>query len=318
VNQLKQLLTEYGYSVTENAQSIVTTCPICNRAKKLYLFLDTGYGKCMRCNTDFSPALLVVYITGCTWQEAFKVLGKVNKLKGSQRNQLPDLLSYKSNIKQKPQEEIKEFKMPYDFFKLVDNHTKFPEAIEYLKKRNIRAEEIIKFDLRYSPSMKRIIIPVYTHGKCVGWQGRDITGESELPYLSPSGFKRGSALMGLDKLNPKLDYIILSEGPFDFLKLSCYSNVVCSMGKQITKQQLQLIKNTKFKKIYLALDPDAFDLFDKIAYELKPDKELYLMTPPEHYKDFGECNITEIKHAFKSASKYNRGDYVSGAILRKD
>lgn len=312
--QLKELLTNNGYEVTENSRSLVTECLSCGRSKHLYLFLETGYGKCMRCGTSFSPEAIVVHITGCTFQEARKVLGKVGRPVGEERERLPRLHQFPKDAEIK---EVPEFTLPPDFL-LLKERPDLAIAWQYLQKRGITEDVIRKYDLRYSPDMKRIVIPIYTGDKCVGWQGRDVTGRSSLPYLSPSGFSRASVVLGINRIETDYNFAILTEGPFDFLKVAALPNTLCSLGKQVTKDQISLIKGlTTVKRVYLALDPDACALFDQIASALEPSQEVFLMLPPEGKKDFGDCTLTEILEAFQNAKRYSRGMFLSPAILIK-
>lgn len=313
--QLKKLLIDNGYIVTENARSLVTECFSCGKSKHLYLFLETGYGKCMRCGTSFSPEAIVVHITGCSFREAKRVLGKVGKLVGEQRQRLPHLLQ--SNKNASPTKEIKRFPLPLDFFPL-STRPDLVTPLQYLQKRGITEEVIHKYDLRYSPAMQRIVIPIYMDDKCVGWQGRDVTDNASLPYLSPLGFSRSSILLGIDCIEKDYEFAILTEGPFDFLKVASLPNTLCSLGKQVTKDQIALIKKlTTVKKVYLALDPDACALFDSIACALEPTQEVFLMLPPKNKKDFGECTLTEILEAFQNAKRYSRSMFLSPAVLIK-
>jgi DNA primase len=312
-HKLKLLLTEYGYPVQETGRSYITTCLVCGKSKHLYIFKETGYGKCMRCNASFSPESIVVQLAGCSYHEAKNILNAADKLKGDDRIKFPTFIRSRSKININ-KDDITEFVIPVNFNILGSEHSK---AWDYLNKRGIETSVIIKYNLMYADDMKRIIIPIFMNGKCVGWQGRDITGEAELPYIFPFNFKRAKILIGLDKLNNRLDYVILSEGPFDFLKLAILQNVVCSMGKNVSKEQLLLIKKLSAKRIYIALDPDAWDLFDKITNFLEPDKEVWLMVPPNNKKDFGDCTNDEILTAFAEAKRYYKKSFLSDKIFKQ-
>lgn len=317
IQMIEQLLTDFGFPVRRNTQSLVTTCLLCNKPKHLYIYLSNGFGKCMRCNATYSPESIVSIIKNCSYAEAKKILFDLEYIpKAENRKTIPKLFDKNSN---KPADSpAVNITLPMNFFKLSERYD-FKEAWQYLKDRGIEKDIIEKYDLRYSPEMQRVIIPVYNQeNACIGWQGRDITGESELPYLSPIGFNRAKLLLGYEKISDKFDYLILSEGPFDFLKLAILRNTVCSFGKNVTERQLGLIQElTYIKKVYIALDPDACDLFDRIAHNLEPNQQVYLMLPPDNKKDFGECTTDEILKSFLNAKKYSRGCFLYSKIIKE-
>lgn len=71
--KLQELFQEHGYDVKENERSLVTTCPQCSKEKHFYVFKETGFGKCMKCGTSFSPEAIVVALTDCSWGDAKRV-----------------------------------------------------------------------------------------------------------------------------------------------------------------------------------------------------------------------------------------------------
>jgi hypothetical protein len=312
---IKQLLIEAGFKVTENARSLVTTCLSCNKPKHLYLFLETGYGRCLKCNTFYTPESIIVELKQCSYAEAREILGSGQMIPKAEYREKPLQILKPESEQGSPKEAIKDITMPFNFFKLSER-LDFTAAWEYLLKRGVLADIVQIYDLRYCPDMKRIIIPIYMNGKCAGWQGRDITGQSELPYMSPAGFSRARILMGYDHIDSKYNYVVLGEGPFDLLKLAVLRNAVCSMGKVVTSDQLNLIRQLPVKRVYIALDPDACDLFDKIAFNLMADKEVYLMIPPDDKKDFGDCSSNEILKAFLQAKPYSRIGFWSGKLIK--
>lgn len=89
--------------------------------------------------------------------------------------------------KMKPDQkkDTSKFEMPFDSVPLMNNNeTIIPwEAYWWLRKYGIKADEIKKFGIQYSPAYKRVIIPIYDYQidlddnilgkKIVGWCGRD-------------------------------------------------------------------------------------------------------------------------------------------------
>lgn len=311
--RLEELFIEHGFPFYETERSIITTCPQCNKEKHLYLYKTSGNGKCMKCGTSFSAAAVVVAITGCTYHDAFKILD-ANKF--IEANQTLHFTLGEARRADVYDEEIRTAPLPANFLDLTHNESK--PGLEYLVQRGVWWPILSLYNVRYCPSMKRVIFPVRQGDGYVGWQGRDITGKSELRYMSPKGFQKARVLLGYELVNhgEERDYVILSEGPVDCLRLAILGNSVCSMGKEVSTTQIKLIQRLLVKKVYLALDPDAFPVFDAIALELEPEQEVYIMMPPEGRKDFGECEDKEILEAFKNARRYTRGGQISANILK--
>lgn len=314
--KLKKLLTENGYDFSENDRSIITTCPQCSKAKHMYLFKETGNGKCMKCGTTYSPQAFVVAVAVCTFAEAYKILESGERVEAHKRLSFGTSTSKTAGTRPS----LTPIVLPSNFFPLKRDFA--IEGYEYMRD-NRKLEDLDTliewYDLMYCPSMKRVIFPIRQDGVMAGWQGRDITGRSELRYLSPSGFQKAKVLLGYDMLNtgdPPADHIILTEGPIDMLKVAFLENAVCTMGKEISQTQLDLIRDLPNNEVVLALDPDAFMVFDKLAAEFKPEKNVTLMTPPEGKKDFGECSKREVAEAFKNRKIYTKGSMLSGAILK--
>lgn len=309
--KIREFLTKSGLPFQENERSIITSCPQCGKDNKLYLFREKGYGKCFKCGTSFSAAALVVALTGCTYPDAFKILEVGEPVHAGER------LFFNEGVQQeKKKVEVQHINLPGDFFSY---HRKLAKpGVDYLLERGCWLHTIGYYNIHYCPYMKRVIFPLWSGGGYVGWQGRDISGEAELRYLTSKGFSKGKFLMGYENIKTdRVSHVILTEGPVDCMRVAILRNAVCSMGKLVSHDQLELLRQRKdIDTIYLALDPDAFEVFDFIASELKPDKKVYLMQPPAGRKDFGECTDVEILKSFKEAKPYVRNSMLSGEILK--
>ena len=318
IDKIRAILTESGISFSETDRSLITTCVICGKAKHLYLFLDpgNGYGKCMRCGVLTSPTTLISQIKHCSYEEAQEIIAAGTIVQHTSGTALPLL-----GVKTEPPSEtsVPTFILPFTFYELKDGE--YAEAWAYLNMRGIHPTIVKQYHLMYAPEMQRIIIPIFYDNKCVGWQGRDITGlEKDLPYMFPSGFRRAQVLIGINQINPAVEHLILAEGAFDWLKVAILGNAVCSMGKNVSLAQIKLMQSLpNIKRIYIALDPDAWDSFDRILAN-REHREVWLMVPPNDKKDFGECTDAEVNYAFHNAKKYEKqgdGHFISGKILNK-
>ena len=313
IDKIRTVLLEQGIEFQETGRSLITACIICGKSKHLYLFLETGYGKCMRCNALINPTSFIAQVKHCTYLEAQTILAAESDFQHTSDAKLPDLAT--KVVRPGADINMSVFILPFSFYELKDGE--YDEAWQYLQRRGIHSTIAKQYHLMYSPEMQRIIIPIFYENQCVGWQGRDITGTAQLPYIFPSGFRRAQVLMGISQINPAIEHLILSEGAFDWLKVAILGNAVCSMGKNVSINQVKLIQSLPYiKRIYIALDPDAWDSFDKLK-SMFDNKEVWLMTPPDNKKDFGECTDAEINYAFHNAKRYNKKSFISGKILNK-
>jgi DNA primase len=150
-----------------------------------------------------------------------------------------------------------------------------PQHIKYLKSRNFNPEEIQKEwgvmgTIGIGPYANRIIIPIEYYGVLCSYQGRDITGKSELRYKACKSAEEvidhQSIVYGADKAKP-YNQCVLVEGVFDAWRLG--PGAVCCFGISYTnKQILCLAKN--FKTVYVMFDNeyDAQRQADKLIAEL--------------------------------------------------
>jgi DNA primase len=197
---------------------------------------------------------------------------------------------------------------------------------DYVLGRGVKPEYVQKYDLRYSPTMARVIIPVYDGLKrCVGYQARDITGQAELKILSPKGFDKSKALLGYwqaiadrAKSDHPRDSVVLVEGPFDLLKVAELDGALCSFGKNVSKQQIQLIRDLNVKRVYLGLDPDAMREIKKYAALLEPAIEAWVIQPPPNQKDFGDCSYEEVQAAKSLAKRYSPDLLVEPRLFQRN
>ena len=93
----------------------------------------------------------------------------------------------------------------------------------------------------------------------------------------------------------------------DGLKAHLCGGNVASMGKAVGKGQLELIRNSGCRKLYLGLDPDAYLEVNRIR-KIMTDVVLYDLRPPAPYKDLGEMSMEAVKHLFDHAPVLHPSD----------
>lgn len=327
--QLEQALAGADIEFRRAARSfVVRTCPKCNGHDKVMAFRDGGNGRCLKCGWSFNAIQLLMEAGGCSTEQARKLLGLVQRQVIQQgRLDAPALQLDTQLIIEAKRREPPRMTLPDDCIGIEHEYITGP-GIRYLGRRGVSVEMAKRHDLHWWPSESRVVIPVYDGGRvCRGWQARDTTGKARLKITSPAGFTKALTLMGYECLDRSRDWIILSEGPFDFLRLDLIGNSVCSMGAEVSADQINMIRELDWvRRVYLALDPDAFLKIDRIRSAIGMTKEVFLMQPPVDRQmwldpaadksDFGNTTDEGIWTAFRSAYPYSHLRVVGEAVLK--
>lgn len=316
--RLVDILDDLGVSYHTNARSVVIhECPKCGGKKVLLVFRDNGVGSCRKCEWKFGPVGLLIGL-GMDPDKARELFGK-NRTAPVESLDL-DAISMEQTgprMEPPPSPEPVQFPMPPDFFPLLKNPSITQPGIDYCRKRGLTDSQMEMHDLRYCPSQKRVVIPVRDrNGILRGWQARDITGRAINKIDSPQGFQKGLVLMGSDLLRDDVPHLILSEGPFDHIALDILGNSVCSMGADVSARQIEMIKSMNgVEHVFLALDPDVYHKLKPLHDKIYPDKQVWLLRPPEDKKywidknesksDFGNTTAEGIIEAWKNAKLYS-------------
>jgi hypothetical protein len=136
-------------------------------------------------------------------------------------------------------------------------------------------------DLLYPLAKDRVIFPIYKDGDLIAWQGRTINNEVEPRWYIPPGFVK--PVYNLDNV-AKNEVPIVAEGIPS--AIACGPKGVALFGKEITQQQVDLLK--KCRCCIVATDPETFVIdsrgtkptifADKL--KMKLDKALALPSVP--------------------------------------
>lgn len=145
----------------------------------------------------------------------------------------------------------------------------------YLIKRGLDPDEIEeKYKIRAGGIVGewkyRLIIPIYQEKLLVSYQGRDITGNSDLRYktlsVEKSVINPKFCLYNLDNAKD-FSYIGVCEGVVDVWKLG--DGFVATLGTSTTEEQVR--KLSRYKNVFIVFDPEpnaqmrARKLGDRIA-----------------------------------------------------
>ncbi len=317
---LKDLLERSGVEFDQNSQSYKMECPKCGKKDKLWILKHNGYFVCWHCKeTENYKGRCEYALSDVLGLGIEEIRAKLYDGGIPPGNILEvDLKDFFSD----DGEEISvaptllEVEWPVDALPITNKNS--VKGVEYLLGRGISPEMMLEYGLRYRASQRRVLFPVIMNGKLYGYQGRAIypTENLKIPkILTSDGMRREYLLMFHDRLIGS-KHAVVCEGPVDALKAHLCGGNVATMGKAVSKPQLELIRAQGITRVYLALDPDAADEVSRLAQDLG-DIETYLLFPPDGKKDLGECTPEEVLEQFKQAQPFTAGHLVVGLKMPK-
>ena len=309
---IRALLDSGGINVKQNSRSFILKCPRCLKRDKVYIRKTDGKFVCWVCKESHN------FKGSCEWL--------LTELLGTPVETLRAALYGGSN----PVATFIELNL-HDFFGEDDEIPLFvPDPLppvepdpgfrplagskgeEYLVSRGLTLEVCQQYDIQYWPAQKSVVFPVITNGQLVGWQTRRVgpteytdpeTGiDVKVPKaLTSVGLKKERIFMFGDRIRG--EHAILGEGPVDALKAHLCGGNVASLGKVVSQHQLNLLRYSGIKRLYLALDPDAFIESQQVLKEMARDVEVYDMRPPKGYSDLGAMSMEHVKDLYLSAPR---------------
>jgi hypothetical protein len=328
---LQRLLEDSGVAFKQNRRSYIFTCPRCSKPGKLNMFKADGRFVCWVCaetsNFRGRPEFALVELLGLSMKEVRARIYGDQYLEEVQpdffRLCLRDFWA-EEDTPADLQQQVRGLTWPLDFYPVDHPHAR--RGLEYLQGRGISLELAQAYGLRYCPIQKRVIFPVTIGEKLVGWQARaifdtdweDEEGNSRsAPKILTTG-KRDSVLMFQDRLVGS-DHAIICEGPVDALKCHLAGGNVATMGKVVSPEQIQLIKGSGVRKVYLAQDRDAAtetmkltQVFDDYLDETGARYELYRLLPAPGYEDLGDMSPEQVLQQFLVAPRVIPGQLFLG------
>jgi len=185
----------------------------------------------------------------------------------------------------------------YEFPKFwLESFPKMPNH-PYLKERGIPEALAKEMGVRFDFQKQRICFPYWDfEGRCAGMQGRDVTGQSDLRYLSYlyEGRQNRQIWMGEHLVNFD-EPIILTEGPVDYASIRRRSgNVLASLTSALGENKLKRLEPAFC--IYTAYDFGTGGDKARATIEQRfPDKLVIHMIPNENPGDFGGMTEDQVQ-----------------------
>ena len=244
-------------------------CPFCNHHKpKLEInFTESDKGDnpwhCWTCNKKGKS---LINLFKAIHADTYKI------------NELRTLVKYKSG--EKIVQTTTVLALPKEFKPLIsisDNNIVGKHALNYIKKRGITEDDILKYNIGYCEGgkfNKMIILPSYdATGKLNYFTARNFDKTSTLKYKNPDVSRNVIPFELFINWNTP---IILCEGMFDAIAIK--RNVIPLLGKNIQSTLMLKLVTSAVKKIYVALDRDALKEALQFCEQLiNEGKEVYLV-----------------------------------------
>lgn len=232
-------------------------CPFCpgNTGWHLGYNQKGGYYHCWRCG-GHSEAETIKTILGLTWGAAIELTKALQTGKASLSQHYEEIKKAGKCV------------LPYGCKPLGHAHKK------YLKSRNYKPNQLQKIwgllgTGPFGDYNFRIIAPIYVNGILVSYQGRDISGKSEIKYKAckqeDEVIDHKHCLYGIDNV-PNKNVVVVTEGIADVWRLG--PGAVATFG--IKFKPAQIIELKKFKRVIALFDsdPQAIEEADKLSEAL--------------------------------------------------
>ena len=168
--------------------------------------------------------------------------------------------------------------LPKEFKQILNNpDLKAKQAYNYLRKRNVTDDDIIKYNIGYCDFGRyanMVIIPSYDKdGSLNYFTGRSFEKDPFIKYRNPECSRD---IIPFELFINWDSPLVLCEGPFDAIAIK--RNAIPLLGKNIQSNLLKRIVQSTVKKIYIALDTDAIkQALKHCEYLLNQGKEVYLV-----------------------------------------
>lgn len=223
-------------------------------------------------------------VSKSVWDEYSAIFGRINR--------------YTLN-EQVTEQVTEQVELPKEFKPLYQptNSLKYKHAINYLFKRGLRPDDIVKYNIGYCEDGEyadKIIIPSYDeNGRLNYFVGRSFY-QSKFKHKNP---KVSKDIIGFDLLINWDTPLILCEGSFDAIAIR--RNVIPLFGKSIQSNLEKKIIEKRVKQLYICLDSDAI----KNAIGLA--KKFMSYGIETHLVEMGEDDASEMGYENINKKIYN-------------
>lgn len=250
---LDKVLNQTSY--IRKGEEAVYFCPFCtHHKKKLEVNVRTQEWHCWICNSSGKSIRSLFYKLKAKdryFDELYKIVGQHWKRPEREENKHLQL------------------SLPDEFIPLSkssNNITDYGIAMQYLNKRNVSMDDIIRYNVGFCDSgtyEKRVVVPSYDKDGNVNFFAARSYNDSYYKYMLPPWPKD---IIGFELFVNWDEPITLVEGTFDAMAVK--NNVIPLFGTTITFALKLAIVVNQVRRVNIVLDNDALkqavDIFDRI------------------------------------------------------
>ena len=257
--------------LSKSGGELVCRCPFCN-SDRFYVNPKEAVYVCFRCwESGTTTKLVKVRTPGMGWKAAEALLRQGE----ADDDELEELLRVRpgGDVARGERYKVRHI-LPAEFVPCFDGeHWRVPKYLTrpMPKGRELCAEDITGAALGYCKLGRyrdRVIIPIACDGHHT-YLGRLMGRESDFAwtaeggrrvvppkYLMPKGAGLPQVLYGYDQVTQGAEVIYIVEGVFDRIRMVAlgYRNVVASLGKKLTDEQVELLRRRKPRSICVIYD----------------------------------------------------------------
>ena len=300
INLLNRVLNSTGRKLKKQNEYMYWSPFVSHHKPKLQINIQTGKWHCWVSNQGGHNLFQLFKKVGASKQHFDELVALVD-----------DIPRYKQN-KDSKKETVQ---LPKEFKPLWNGGNSIIKrhSLNYLNKRNITYEDIIKYNIGYCDVglyTNRVIIPSYdSEGELNFFVGRDFY-KSKMKYRNSPTTKD---VIGFELFINWDEPIVLVEGPLDAITVK--RNCIPLFGKTIMSNLYKQIMKNNVKTIYICLDNDAMtDSLKMVENLLKEEIDIYLIRLDQKdpnevgFKNFIRSMDNTKKMSFSNLIRYKLND----------
>lgn len=252
----------------------IPVCPYCHRENKMGVNLSLFRCNCFRCGEHPSPSQLIMDVEGLeTYSELLKLLGN---------GQFTELQFIESKVELA---EAKSVYLPEGFKLLTHGDSTLSRTFRsYVKSRGFTPEALSRHGVGYITKgdlFGYLIIPFYYNGVLKYYNARKVIGNGPRynnPTKDITGLGKEFIIFNHDALD-MYKSVYICEGAINALTIG--DRGVATMGKSISRYQLNQFIKSSVSHFIILLDPDAKAQAIDLALKLVPFKKVKVVILPD-------------------------------------
>lgn len=248
-----------GSSTKKKGDNYAFSCPFCkHRKQKLEVDVKSGLWNCWNCNTRGNSASSLLYKAGVPYSE-------IADVKKNESYTTKTVSHYTDDV------HYPEF---FDYLPTTPKTNHQKNLLEYLYKRGITKEDIIKYKIGYYTEkyITTVVLPSYDRYANLNYYINKNVDSGK--YLNPP-YPKNQIIYDLF-INWRED-LILVEGNFDAIAVK--RNATPLLGKTLSYKLKKAISESSLTNVFICLDGGEIDSIVKISEYVRDVGKTPLLVP---------------------------------------